>query len=558
MAIIPKNYRKKLFWLLVKSILFSILDLVSIAYLIPLVLMLLDKNKLLFYCEKHHVSNDFLNPNVLIVGVLILVLLFIIKNLLQTKFNVKLYHFLYNMSHELSMTILDKYLKGDYLTFQQQNKGTLIQNVTRVTIDFSTSLLASLVYLISESFTFLVILIALLMFYFKLTLLALIGIGAFAFYIYQIKKNEMKLINETYKSAYVKSSAELLNILEGYIEIKSSGNHREFLDKFKIHNRALNQVTSLLTSSSSNYSKFLEMFLIIGIAGLIFYNVFFSHLTENFMLLSVLTALSIKIIPSLSKMLNSITMVNSHLYTIDILNDVSKIDTAAVAYPDFNATLEFNDIHFEYNSDTPIFENLNFTFERGKIIGIKGITGAGKTTFLHIVAGLLAPKSGSISIDGKVVKRLHFFPFISYVAQQPFLFNGTLLENITMRKRENPDLDYIYYLIENLQLKTLIDQLPNGLETVITHNSAKLSGGQKQRLALLRALYNKPKLLILDEATNQQNEPLEIKIYAFIKKVVQKENITVITVSHNPNIYIACDLVYLLSDLKISFLNTKP
>lgn len=556
LAVIPQNDQRKLFQFFFKSILFGILDLVSIAYLIPSVLILLDKKKLLFYFENHHISAAFLNSTALIIGVLVLVLLFVIKNLLQTKFNVKLYHFLYNMSHELSMNILEKYLKCDYSTFQQQNKGTLIQNVTRVTNDFSTSLLASLLYLIVESFTFFVILIALLVFYFKLTIVAMIGIGAFAFFIYQIKKHEMKLINETYKAAYSKSSAELLNILEGYIEIKSTGNHKEFLDKFKIHNRSLNQVTSLLTSSSSNYSKFLELFLIIGIAGLIFYNLFFLHTTENFVLVSVLAALSIKIVPSLSKILNSITMVNSHLYTIDILNDVSKIDSKSAACVDFNSQLEFKNIDFEYNHDTPIFENLNFTIERGKMIGIKGITGAGKTTFLHIVAGLLAPKSGSISLDGKVVERNHFFPFISYVAQQPFLFNGSLLENITMRKRETPDLDYMHCLIENLELKTLVNQLPNGLETIITHNSSKLSGGQKQRLAILRALYNKPKLLILDEATNHQNEALEIKIYAFIKKIVETQNISVIIVSHNTDIYTVCDSVYALNDLKISVLNT--
>lgn len=557
LTILPEKDKRKLFGFLVKSMLFGILDLVSIAYLIPSVLFLLDKNKLASYFEKYHINTAFLNSNSLVVGVLILVLLYVIKNLLQTKFNVKLYHFLYTMSHELSMNILDKYLKGDYLTFQQQNKGNLIQNVTRVTNDFSTSLLASLLYLATESFTFLIILITLLVFYFKLTILALIGFGAFTFYIYQIKKGEVKLINETYRDAYSKSNAELLNILDGYIEIKSSGNHKEFLDQFKVHNYSLNRVTSLLTSSSSNYSRFLELFLIAGIAGLIFYNLFFLHTTENFMLVSVLAALSIKIVPSLSKILNSITMVNSHLYSIDVLNEVSKIDTKSIAYPDFNSELEFTAINFEYIKDTPIFENLNFSIKRGNIIGIKGITGAGKTTFLHIIAGLLAPKSGKISLDGKVVEKNHFFPFISYVAQQPFLFNGTLLENITMRQKENMDLDYINYLIENLELRPLIEKLPAGLETIITHNSSKLSGGQKQRFALLRALYHRPKLLILDETTNQQNEELEIKIYTLIRKIVQEQNIAVVTVSHNPDIYSFCDVIYILekNDLTVSILN---
>ncbi len=550
--IIPKDKKKKLNRFLYTLLVFSALDLISIAYLIPAILVLLDKRKLMSYFEKYHISLKFLDPNSLLLGILILVVLYVLKNLLQTKFNVRLYHFLYAMSHELSMSILDKYLKSDYLSFQQQNKGNLIQNITRVTNDFCCSLLGSLLFLVSESFIFLIVIIILLCFYFTLTLLALVTIGLFTFLLYRIKKSEMKLINETYRQAYANANAELLNILDGYIDIKSSGNHKQFLDKFKVHNKALNRVTSLLTSSSGNYSKYLELFLILSIAGFIFCNLIFLHHQENFLLVSVLGALSIKIVPSMSKILNSITMISSHSYSIDILNDVSKITSKAIVYNDFTTKLEFNNIHFGYANNTPLFEDLNFSIKRGKIIGIKGITGTGKTTFLHLVAGLLSPEKGTITIDGNTVEQNHFFPFISYVAQQPFLFNGTLLENITMRQKENTDLEYIHYLLENLELKELVEKMPNGLETVITHNSSKLSGGQKQRLALLRALYNKPKLLILDESTNQQNEELEKKLYTFIQKIAREQNSAIIIVSHNPVIYSFCDMVYTLENATLN------
>ncbi len=550
-TIIPENKKKSFRKLLYKSIFFSLLDLISVAYLIPVLLLVLDKTKLNYFLQKHHFAVDFLNSRTIGFGVLFLVVFYVVKNVLQTKFNSQLYNFLYGLSHDISSDILEKYLNGDYLLFQQQNKGNLIQNATTLARDFATCLLPSLLLLTAESLTFLVIIVALLLCYFKLTLLALLATIIFALIIYRIKKGEMHLINTTYKETASKANAELLNILEGYLEIKSSGNHDEFLNEFKTHNQKLNKVSSLLNASSANYAKYLEVFLIIGIAMLAGYAFFFSTGNETLILFTVLGALSIKIVPAMSKILHAITMINSYFYSIAILKK-GQPSTKNVQYSDFTNSIEFKEINFRYNENTILFDNLNFTIKKGEVIGIKGITGAGKTTFLHIAAGLLSPNKGTIIIDGKTVEKNHFFSFVSYASQQPFLFNGTLLENITMR--ENPetiDLNYVQYLMENLDLKSLITQLPNGLQTIITHNTSKLSGGQKQRLALARALYHKPQLLILDESTNQQNKELEISMYSFIRKIVVCNKMAVITVSHHSEMDAFCDQVYLLDKNKL-------
>lgn len=549
-TIIPENKKKSFRKLLYKSIFFSLLDLISVAYLIPVLLLVLDKTKLNDFLLKHHVAVGFLNSRTIGFGVLFLVVFYVLKNVLQTKFNSQLYNFLYGLSHDISSGILEKYLKGDYLSFQQQNKGNLIQNATTLARDFATCLLPSLLLLTAESFTFLVIIVALLLFYFKLTLLALLATGIFTLIIYRIKKGEMHLINTTYKETASKANAELLNILEGYLEIKSSGNHDEFLNEFKIHNQKLNKVSSLLNASSANYAKYLEVFLIIGIAMLAAYAFFFSSGNETLFLFAVLGALSIKIVPAMSKILHAITMINSYFYSIAILKN-GQSSTKKSSYSDFTNSIEFKEIDFGYNENI-LFDKLNLTIKKGEVIGIKGITGSGKTTFLHMVAGLLSPNKGTIVLDGKTVEENHFFSFVSYAPQQPFLFNGTLLENICMR--ENPeriDLNYVEYLMENLNLKSLIAQLPNGLQTIITHNTSKLSGGQKQRLALARALYHKPQLLILDESTNQQNEALEISIYTFIRKMVVSNKMAVITVSHHSEMDTFCDQVYLLDTNKL-------
>jgi ABC-type multidrug transport system fused ATPase/permease subunit len=558
-GVIPDNNKKKLTHFFLLSILFSMLDLLSIGYLIPAVLFLLDKNKLVVYFSEHDIPINILNSSNLIIGVVLLVAIFVLKNLLQVHYNIKLYNFLYSMSHQLSMSILERYLNNDYLAFQKQNKGNLMQNISRVTNDFCATMLSAFILLISESFTFLIIAIFLLYFYFTLSIIAIIAICIFGLIIYKIKKEEVLLINETYKKSYANANSELLNILDGYIEIKTSGNKQQFLNQYKIHNQLLNRVTSMLTSSSGNYSKYLELFLVVAIASLIFVNYIFFKGTESITLIAILGALSIKIVPSLSKILNAITMVNSHYYSIGILKEIKQTQNEGTTYTSFNDCIETRQVYFKYDNEILILENINFKIKRGDIIAIKGFTGSGKSTFLHVLSGILQPSTGEVLIDNQIINPNCFFEFISYVPQHPFLFNGTLLENITMRQQsEYIDRAYIDFLMEKLELKAMIDNLTDGLNTLITHNTSKLSGGQKQRITLMRALYKKPQLLILDEATNQQNDEMEIKIFNLIKQIVVANQMAVLVVSHQPNIYQFCDAIYNLDQNNLVELVQKP
>jgi ABC-type multidrug transport system fused ATPase/permease subunit len=547
-AIVPPALRKKLHRFMTGLFIFSLLDLISIAYLIPAILLLLDKNKLALYLSRFNIPADILSQEKIIISVLVLVVFYVIKNLTHARFNVRLYQFLYGMSHSLSMKLLESHLNGDFLMFQQENKGSLIQEITSVTRDFSVTMLGSLLFLLSEGLTFSIITIVLLCFYFKLTISAIAAVSVFTFTIYRIKKTEVSLINNTYKQASAQANAELLNLLDGYVEIKTSGNHKPFLDRFRVHNKALNHVTALLTSSSGNYSKYLELFLIAGIAGLIITNIALAGNTENFLLISILGALSIKIVPSLSKILNMVTMFNSHYYSIGRLKNINAPQEKTLAYATFQSSFELKNIKFGYPGNE-LFEDLNFTISPSIIAALHGVTGSGKTTLLQLIGGLIKPAKGEIHIDGTHIGNNCFLPFVSYVSQQPFIFNGSIADNITMlQPRELIDVGYIHYLLEALALDVAIEQLPDGINTIINHNTSRLSGGQKQRLSLVRALYHRPKLLILDESTNQQNEEMEARIYKLLQKLASAENMSVVTVSHNSGIDLYCDIVYSLQN----------
>ncbi|MEW7280222.1 ABC transporter ATP-binding protein [Aquimarina sp. 2201CG1-2-11] len=545
----PKEY-KNLVQYFIKSVVINFLDLISIAYLIPVLVLLMDKGKFDEMIGQMGVTSFVLTAQKIQLGIIVLILFYVIKNSIHIQFNKRFFGFLYNLSNTISIRAVNSFLTKDFLSYQKQNKGKMINVVTKVSSDFSCKLLHSIILLFSEITVLIVILGFLLYFYPKFTLTILVILSFFSLFIYFKRKSDFEIINTTYKKSQTAANSELLNILDGYLEIKSSKNESYFINNFKRENEKLNHVTAMLVSSSFNYSKHLETALIITLGLLTFLSL--GDKGNNIIFLSTLAALGIRIIPSISKILNTITHIKSHFYTINLLKDFTVANIDTVTDSSTFSSIMFKNVGFSYSENEPILKDVNLQITLGEFLGVTGISGVGKTTLLYLTMGLIKPANGSIIIDNIPRESNSFSPFIGYVPQQPFLFSGTVLENIVMgQERSKIDHEYIDYLCEKLELSTLIDSLPNTYETVIEHNSLRFSGGQKQRLSLVRALYSRPKLLILDEATNQQNSALELTIFDFLKEMVKEEKMSVLSVSHNTALQGYYDKTFKLDNKKL-------
>lgn len=549
--IIPDYFRNRFLKYAIFSFANIFLDLVSIAYVVPIIVFIIDKKKLNEILAAFDLSIPMNSPSTIYYIIGALLLLFTVKNLLQVSFNSRLFVFLHQMASHLSTRYVAVFLKSSYLDFQKINKGDVFQEVLKITTHFSVNLLHSVILLLTESIFFIVLLITLGYFYPKITLIVLLGLLSFSALIYSRKRLQIRLINNTYKEAFAKVNSLLLNILDGYLEIRSSGKHPYFIQKFDEQNQKLNKVTAILVAFSHNYSKYLEICLIFGVGVLVYTN-FLNQSDDQIILVSLIGAFGIKIIPSLTKILNALTMVKSHAYTVQELKQVEQSDASHQETTSFQHTIELLEVSFNYRSDLPLIDQLDLTIKKGEITAIRGVSGAGKTTILYIVAGFIEPHSGSIKLDQVDFDFLKYSPSFGYVTQQPFLFQGSLLDNIIMgQEKEKIDLEYISFLLKNLELEEVINREKNGLNTLISHNTPRLSGGQKQRLALARALYMKPDILILDEATNQQNRELEQRIYTFLKTLINENDMAILTVTHSENSLELFDSVSVLKDGKL-------
>ena len=200
---------------------------------------------------------------------------------------------------------------------------------------------------------------------------------------------------------------------------------------------------------------------------------------------------------------------------------------------DFKNKIELKNINYSY-STKKVLKNLSLSIKKGDRLIIRGPSGVGKTTLLDIISGLLYDFTGEIIIDGK--KRnflINGFKknIIHYVPQEGFLYNDTVINNITNKKKYTND--QLQKVLETSRLNEFINKLQFKFNTIVGDKGGKISGGQRQRIALARALFNKPRILILDEATSNIDMKTEEKI---IKSIIKNYKLTLIIVSHRRNL----------------------
>ncbi len=216
----------------------------------------------------------------------------------------------------------------------------------------------------------------------------------------------------------------------------------------------------------------------------------------------------------------------------------------------FVSQVEIRGISFKYD-DSDVFNiaNLTTTFKQGNYIAIVGPSGAGKTTLVDLILGVLRPINGSIEISGlPPQKAIEEWPgSIGYVPQNIEIINGSIAQNVALGFDEASwNMDQIRACIEKAHLTELVDSLDNGLYSNVGESGNKLSGGQRQRLGIARSLYTNPKLLIMDEATSSLDAESEAKITDAILSL--KGNTTVLVIAHRLSTIRNADLVIYLED----------
>ena len=216
--------------------------------------------------------------------------------------------------------------------------------------------------------------------------------------------------------------------------------------------------------------------------------------------------------------------------------------------PELAGDIELYDVSFAYNTRGTVFQNLTLHIPRGTITGIVGESGSGKTTLLSLLQGLYPLSGGRITIGGLDIR--HLSPeslrrVVSVVPQQIDLFTGSIIENIAIGEAA-PDMRRVIGICQQLGILEFVEKLPNGFATTLGERGAGLSGGQKQRLAIARALYRNPEILVLDEATSALDTVSEQYVQATLRQL-RAAGKTVILIAHRLSTVMHADRIVVLA-----------
>lgn len=222
--------------------------------------------------------------------------------------------------------------------------------------------------------------------------------------------------------------------------------------------------------------------------------------------------------------------------------------------------LQLSDIAYAYpNAEKTALSELSATIQAHSIVGIVGSTGAGKTTFVDLLLGLLAPDAGEISVDGVAITGDNLRPWqnsIGYVPQQIFLTDDTITANIAFGvPKDDVDMAAVEHAAKTAALHDFIlKELPDGYDTSIGDRGVRLSGGQRQRIGIARALYHNPSLLILDEATSALDNITERAVISAVRELQHDK--TIVMIAHRLSTIEDCDKIFVLENGRIAAVGT--
>jgi ABC-type bacteriocin/lantibiotic exporter with double-glycine peptidase domain len=530
--------KKNLFKVFISGLAISTLELGGLALLFPFIKLSIEK---VYTFEK-----------IISIGTL-LILIYFIRGYVISKL-IKFQAFISaKINSTLSKKIIEKTLNSNYKLFLEYSSvkiaGSSYTNTMHAALLFQ-----SLTNGLNEIFFLIIILVGLIILNPLISIALLFIIFIFLNFILKpISKEVSNLGSQTQQmdSAHHKFIYAMANSIK---DIKIMGLENKFIERnrkiSKKHSNSFAQYTYISSIQKILIEIILASCVVITI---IIFSLKGIDLQKNAPLILTMGMVSIRIAPALSRLSNSF---NGYKYSQPFVEKLFEIIDISNHYPQIRNQISpslpgeysINNVFFKYD-DKEILKGCKLSIKKGEIVTIVGKSGAGKSTFLDIISGLIVPEKGEFKINKKsFIPHLskNFTSYIGYVPQFISLIDDSLIFNISLE--EKPDMKRLKNATEKAQLHNFIQSLPEGLETKIGEGGKGISGGQRQRIGIARALYKMPSILILDEITSSLDKKTSLELINEL--YLMKNEVSMLFVSHNSDL-IKSDKTYEIKDGKL-------
>ncbi len=559
--------QKEFYWLLIGIVLMTLFDVVGVASIFPFLSVISNpeviqtnaKLKWLYERMSFTSQDAFL---VALAGATLVVM--IVNNLIRASISVALIRFTWLKRYFISRQLLSQYLHEPYAFFLNRNSSQLVVHLVSEVTGVVSGALIPVMQIFARSLLAVLILVLLIMVDPVVAMVVTVVIGGGYTLIYFFVRKILSRAGEDIL-IYTNRMYKVLNEAFGGIkDIKLLGKENVFIENFSDPvKKTVNCYSSqFLVAQVPRYA--FEIMAFGGILAMTIYLVVVRKEHQQVIPLVGLYAFAAyRLMPTLQQIFADISLIRFSRAILDSIYEEFFHSTHTYDEKQFGLisvlplmrNVEFRNITFQYlNTHKPVIENFNLNIKANTTVGFVGGTGAGKTTVIDILLGLLWPGHGEIIVDDVKLNTDNLRAWqknLGYVPQHIYLCDDTITRNIAFGVPDSEiDLQAVKRAGKLANIHDFIEKgLPRGYETEVGERGVRLSGGQRQRIGIARALYYNPSVLVFDEATSALDGITEDTILEAIHSLAHQK--TMIIIAHRLSTVMECDIIYLLDQGRI-------
>jgi ABC-type multidrug transport system fused ATPase/permease subunit len=544
--ILNKEQKKKLILNSCFSILISINEAFAVGLFvgyITLATKINEINKLEAYIFLNKIFDNINEIKFLVFIAFILIVYFLLRGLFNYLYIQRLSLFSEKIYEYLATELIELYLKISFEDFGKRGLGYIQKVLVSETYNF-THVISSCLMFLSELLLLIILCIFLISSNWQSTTFLVIFLSISILLIKNWTTKKIIRLGSIRERANKKYFEDINNIFRNFKYLKVSPHGPSFIKSVRENIQKYINANVGSSAISQIPRTLLE---ILGYTAII---IVFAYLIviNNGNIIEIIPTISLiaiglsRILPSVNRLVGAYNQINYHKSTIDLIHNELNLKKEEKIKSNKNFSIvEIKNLTVIIEGKK-IFENINLQIEKGKNIGILGESGAGKSTLIDVLMGLRGYAEGIITVDGEKFNPKKFDRFygnLSYIPQNVYLSDVTILENISMGGEKN--IEKIDQILKKVELKNIFDKR-DGLNTMLGDGGMSISGGQAQRIAVARALYRDSEVIIMDEPTSSLDNFTSQKLMENIYDLTS--NKTLIIVTHNPNILYKCDYIY--------------
>ncbi len=562
--LMDKKQKRSMLGLLCMMVIAAFLETVTVLMVMNVVQLIVDPVTLeqgdtyKTICEILHLDGTV---QFSVLAILFLIFLYISKSVFQFMMQRSLYRFVYSNQFKTAANLMKSFVKKDYEYYLNAETSVIQRSIT-ADVSNMYALIQSVLQIASETIVAIFLVIALAM---KDPVMTVI-IGVLLVVTLVVIKNIIKpIMNRTGKENQDYGASMfswIAQTIQGIKDIKVAGKEQYFINEYCKVGEGYVKAMERFSLFNNTPKLLIETVCMAGLLGYILVLIVTgSNVSGMISLFAAFGIAAMRLLPAASRINNQMTsMAFNEPFFFNVSDNLveetneenTDISYAVVAKEKLPVTKAVNleDITYHYpNSDKLIFDHASVSFPIGKSIGVVGASGAGKTTIIDILLGLLKLETGKVMADDADIQEHYreWLANVGYIPQMIFLLDADIRKNVAFGvPEEEIDDERLWYALKEAQLDEFVKTLPEGVNTGIGERGIRLSGGQRQRIGIARALYNDPEVLILDEATSALDNDTEAAIMDSINRLHGKK--TLIIIAHRLQTIEKCDMVFRVED----------